>query len=124
MKFYKCNLCGNIITKLEDKGTPVSCCGQEMEELIPGAVDAAVEKHVPVVQVDGKVVSIAVGEVAHPMTEAHLIQWIALETSAGVHVKYLDASQEARGEFVLAEDEKAVCAYEYCNLHGLWKKEI
>ncbi len=75
-KFYVCEHCGNIITFLENRGVPVVCCGQEMTELIPGKMDAAVEKHVPVYTVADGVGSVSVGEVAHPMIPEHYIEWI------------------------------------------------
>ena len=123
MKFYRCNHCGNIIAFLENKGVPVVCCGQKMDEIIPGSVDAAAEKHVPVVAVDGDVVTVCVGSAAHPMTEAHHIAWIVLETENGFQKKDLDPTGEPKAVFALAGD-KAVAAYAYCNLHGLWKQDV
>ncbi len=124
MKFYKCERCGNIITKMVDSGVPVVCCGEPMKELVPGAVDGALEKHVPAVTVEGNVIKVQVGEVEHPMTDAHYIQFIALETKTGCHIKKLTPSDKPVAEFVLAAGEEAVAVYEYCNLHGLWVKEI
>lgn len=124
MKFYKCETCGNIITKLNDSGVPVVCCGKPMTELVPGAVDAAQEKHVPAVTVSGNKVSVQVGEVEHPMLDEHFIQFIVLETATGFQKKTLKPGDKPAAEFVLADGEKAVAVYEYCNLHGLWVKEI
>ena len=121
MKFYRCDHCGNIITFVHSAGVPVMCCGQKMTELVPGTVDAAQEKHVPVVEVKGNVVHVKVGAVAHPMLEEHSIQWIALETSQGSQIKYLKPGEQPEAVFTLAEGEQVVAAYEYCNLHGLWK---
>ncbi len=121
MKFYRCDHCGNIITFVHSAGVPVMCCGQKMTELVPGTVDAAQEKHVPVVEVKGNVVHVKVGAVAHPMLEEHSIQWIALETSQGSQIKYLKPGEQPEAVFALAEGEQVVAAYEYCNLHGLWK---
>ena len=120
MKFYKCEHCGNIITKIEDKGVPVMCCGQKMTEIEPGTTDAAQEKHVPVVEQSGDVVKVKVGSVEHPMLEEHLIQWVCLETESGSQIKYLKPGMKPEAEFTLNGD-KLVAAYEYCNLHGLWK---
>ena len=78
MKFYRCEICGNIVTKLNDSGVPVVCCGQPMKELEPGVTDAAQEKHVPAVTVEGNSIKVQVGEVEHPMLEEHFIQFIAL----------------------------------------------
>nr|XP_009935342.1 PREDICTED: nuclear receptor subfamily 2 group E member 1 [Opisthocomus hoazin] len=82
MKFYRCNHCGAIIIRLIDAGKQI-CCGEPMSELKPGVVDAATEKHVPVVEVEGANVTVKVGEVEHPMTEEHLIQFVVLETKQG-----------------------------------------
>ena len=121
MKFYRCDHCGNIVTFVHAAGVPVMCCGQKMTELLPGTTDAAVEKHVPVVEVkDGKVY-VQVGSVEHPMLPEHYIQWIALETNLGSQIRYLQPGQAPKAEFALAEGEELVAVYEYCNLHGLWK---
>ena len=124
LKFFKCEVCKNIIIKLADSGVPVSCCVKPMKELVPGAVDGALEKHVPAVTVDGKNVKVQIGEVIHPMLEEHFIQFIALETKNGFQVKYLKAGDEPKAEFTVAADDEAVAVYELCNLHGLWVKEI
>ena len=124
IKFYKCAHCGNIAIKVVDSGVPLVCCGEKMEELIPGSVDAALEKHVPVATVEGNVVSVQVGEVEHPMTEEHLIQTIVLLTDAGYQVANLTAQDKPVAQFVLAEGVKPLKVYEYCNLHGLWVKEL
>ncbi|MCR5149057.1 MAG: desulfoferrodoxin FeS4 iron-binding domain-containing protein [Eubacterium sp.] len=124
MKVLKCMTCGNIVTVLNEGGGTITCCGSAMTELVPNTSDGAGEKHVPVVTVDGAKVSVAVGSVEHPMLDAHYIQWIALETDKGVQFKNLKPGEKPVAEFVLADGEKAVAAYEYCNLHGLWKTDI
>lgn len=107
------------------KGTcPVKCCGEPLEELVPNTTDAANEKHVPVVEKDGNIVRVKVGAAAHPMLEAHYITWIALETKKGMQRKPLAPGQAPEASFALTEDDEAVAAYEYCNLHGLWKAEV
>lgn len=121
MKFYICKHCGNIVEMIEDAGVPVSCCGQSMTELVPGTSDGAAEKHVPVVAVDGNKVTVTVGEVEHPMLDAHYIVWIAIETSKGAQRKMLQPSEAPKAEFLLAEGETLVATYAYCNLHGLWR---
>ena len=123
MKFYVCAHCGNIITFVKDSGVPVMCCGEKMQEIIPGTVDAAVEKHLPVVSVEGSQVTVQVGSVEHPMLPEHFIEWIVLETSTGSQMKALTPGEKPQAVFALAEGEKAVAAYAYCNLHGLWKTE-
>ena len=124
IKFYKCAHCGNIAIKVVDSGVPLVCCGEKMEELVPGSVDAALEKHVPVATVEGNVVSVQVGEVEHPMTEEHLIQTIVLLTDAGYQVANLTARDKPVAQFVLAEGVKPLKVYESCNLHGRWVKEL
>ena len=122
MKFYVCEHCGNIIEFVKESGVPVMCCGQKMTELVPGTSDGAYEKHVPVVTIDGDKVTVEVGSVEHPMVEAHYIQWIAIETTRGSQRVKLQYTDKPIAEFKLADGEKFVRAYEYCNLHGLWKK--
>lgn len=97
------------------------CCGSPMKELIPGTVDAAVEKHVPVVTIDGNTVTVVVGGVAHPMLEEHYIEWIAIQTKEGCQMKELHPGDEPKAVFALAPGDELVAAYEHCNIHGLWK---
>ena len=124
VKFYICETCKNIITKIVDSKVPVVCCGKPMKELIPGAVDGALEKHVPAVTIEGNTVKVQIGEVIHPMMPEHYIQFIALETKQGYQIKTLKAGDEPKAEFVVANGDEAVAVYEYCNLHGLWIKEM
>jgi superoxide reductase len=124
MKFYKCEKCGSFVIKINEAACTPVCCGDPMTELIPGTSDGAHEKHVPVVEVDGNKVTVKVGEVEHPMMEAHYIQYVWLETDKGFMQKDLKPEEKPVAEFVLADGDKAVAAYEFCNLHGLWKKEI
>ena len=93
MKFYKCNHCQNLIEMVDDRKVNPVCCGEKMMELVPGKVDASLEKHVPVVEVKDGVVEVMVGSVAHPMTEEHLIEWIVVETDKGVYRKNLKAGE-------------------------------
>ena len=123
MEFYICEHCGNLVGMVHNSGVPMMCCGQKMTKLVPGTTDAAVEKHVPVYTVDGNKVSVTVGSVEHPMTEEHLIQWIALETAKGAQRKVLKAGDAPKAEFALTDDDSVVAVYAYCNLHGLWKAE-
>lgn len=125
MLFYKCEKCGNFVTFLGKKsGCTPFCCGEEMKAVEPNTTDAAQEKHVPDVAVDGNKVTVKVGSVAHPMMEKHYIEYIILETSQGCHMKNLAPDMTPEAEFFLAEGETPVAAYENCNLHGFWKKEI
>lgn len=122
-KFYICEKCGNIVGMIHSSGVNPVCCGAKMTALEAGVVEASREKHIPEVIVSDDKVEVVVGSVIHPMSEEHSIQWIYLETDKGAHRKHLSPSDEPRAVFVLA-DEKPVAVYAYCNLHGLWKKEI
>jgi superoxide reductase len=124
MKFYLCETCGNIITHLETSGVNVVCCGKKMTEVAVNTTDAAKEKHVPVVTVEGTTVTALVGSVAHPMTEEHGIRWVILETNQGFSKKDLAVGAEPKAVFTLAEGETPIAVYEYCNLHGIWKTEL
>ena len=124
LKFYKCKHCGNIIAVVKASGAPISCCGEKMTEIVPGTTDAAVEKHVPVVEIkDGKVL-VTVGEVAHPMAPEHYIEWIAISTDQGNQRKILEPGDKPMACFALCDGENFEAAYAYCNLHGLWKKDL
>ncbi len=123
MKLYRCATCGNIISHVKNTGVPVMCCGKKMEEIIPGTSDGAAEKHVPVIKQEGNKVIVEVGSVEHPMADVHYIEWIILQTERGVQRRNLLPGELPRAEFILAEDDKVVAAYEYCNLHGFWKVE-
>ena len=121
MKFYICKHCGNIVAMVKDSGAPISCCGEKMTEIIPGTTDAAVEKHVPVIEVNGNIVTVTVGEVIHPMIPEHYIEWIAISTNKGNQRKLLKPGEEPKACFALCEGEQVEAAYAYCNLHSLWK---
>lgn len=122
-RFYICEHCGNIIGMIHSAGVPVKCCGQNMTELIPGTVEASLEKHIPVAEVDGNTVKVTVGSVLHPMIEEHSILWVYLETDKGGQRKNLEVGKDPVVTFALA-DEKPVAVYAYCNLHGLWKADL
>lgn len=124
VKFFKCMHCGNVVVKVFDQGVPVVCCGENMVELHANDTDGAREKHVPQVAVDGTAVTVKVGEVAHPMTEPHFITMIVLVTEKGYQIAPLTPSDAPEATFAVAEGDKPVRAYEYCNLHGLWVAEI
>lgn len=123
-RFFICKHCGNIITFIKESGAPVVCCGEKMTELTANTSDGAHEKHVPVIEAEGSKVTVKVGSVAHPMLEEHHIAWIYLQTNVGGQLKYLEVGAEPKAVFALSEGEKAVAAFEYCNLHGLWKAAV
>lgn len=124
LKFYYCKHCGKVIAIVKNTPVPTICCGEPMAELVPGVTDAAAEKHVPVIQIEGNVVTVSVGQVVHPMLEEHSIEWILLQTEKGIQKKWLKPGDEPKARFILDEGEKVVAAYEYCNLHKLWKASV
>ena len=121
LKIFKCNVCGNIVILTVEGGGKLVCCGQDMTLLEPNTSEGAGEKHLPDITVEGNKVLVKVGSVAHPMLPAHYIQFVVLETSKGYKVAKLSPGEAPEAAFVLSEGEEAVAAYEYCNLHGLWK---
>ena len=123
MKYYICPNCGNIISYAKQGPVPVMCCGKPMVELVPGTTDAAQEKHVPVVTVEGNKVTVRVGSVDHPMTAEHYITFIDVVTCCGVHHRILTPDSAPVAEFLLADGEKYESCVAYCNLHGLWQAE-
>ena len=123
MRFLKCRKCGVIVGVIQEPVEGEPFCGGDLEELVPNTVDAAAEKHVPVIAADGQTVRVTVGSVDHPMIPEHYIQWIALETKQGMQRKTLAAGDAPAVSFALADGDAAVAAYAYCNLHGLWKAD-
>ena len=121
MQFCKCEICGKIVAMVKAGVPDTLCCGEPMAELIPNTSDGAGEKHVPVAKLEGGVLTVKVGAVAHPMVDAHHIEWIAVETTLGNQRKELDPLGKPEAEFALLPGEKVKAVYEYCNLHGLWK---
>ena len=124
IKFYYCEECDNIIEVTNSKNKDINLDKKNLKELVPNTVDAAVEKHVPCVELVGKNVKISVGEVTHPMSEEHLIKAIYVVTEKGtVYRKYLNAGDEPVFE-IENIDSNRFDVYAYCNLHGLWKNSI
>ncbi len=120
-KFYICERCGNMMAAVKESGVPVMCCGQKMTLIVPGTVDAAQEKHVPVYRVEGNQVVVNVGAVAHPMLPEHYIEWVSLQSKFGNQRKALQPGQQPEVCFALCEGDEVQAVYAYCNLHGLWK---
>ena len=123
MKVYKSQNCPNLVEKIVDGGSELSCCGQPMTELHANTTDAAQEKHVPAVTVSGNTVHVQVGSVEHPMLEEHYIVFIAAEFGDTVIRKNLTPGEKPVADFCLGDYHGPVTVYEYCNLHGLWKAE-
>ena len=116
---YKCELCGNIVEVLHGSDGTLVCCGQNMTLLKENTVDAAKEKHVPVIEKTADGYKVKVGSVAHPMEEKHFIQWIELIAGGKSCIKFLKPGDAPEAEFKTSATQ--VTAREYCNLHGLWK---
>ena len=112
MKFYKID--DQIV--ISDKALSVG------EELVANTTNGALEKHVPVISADGSSVLVQVGSVEHPSLPAHYIEWILLETAGGFQIHYLKPGMKPEAAFLV--NEPVVAAYEYCNLHGLWKASV
>lgn len=121
MKFYRCAHCGKIIAVIKESGVPVICCGEKMQPIVPGTTDASVEKHVPVYEVKDNKVCVTVGAAEHPMTEAHYIEWIALQTKFGNQRKVLTPDMPPKACFAICDGDEVQAVYAYCNLHSLWK---
>ena len=113
VKFYRCRHCGNLVAVVEDAGPVPVCCGEPMELLVAGSVDAAAEKHVRA----------RVGSVEHPMLPEHHIQWIAVACERRLQLAHLAPGEAPEAAFHVPAGAP-VTVYEYCNLHGLWKAEV
>lgn len=133
----KCEKCGKTLLELKkcecgcDCSNECNCedcncenCNCNMELLKPQTADMTLEKHVPVVNIDGENVEVVVGSTPHPMEEKHYIEYIILETEKGMYVRYLNPGEEPKANFTIQKDEKITAVYEYCNIHGLWKNEM
>ncbi|MFH1368449.1 MAG: desulfoferrodoxin [Elusimicrobiota bacterium] len=116
---YKCSVCGNIVQVNFVGGGDLVCCGQPMNLQVENTVDAAKEKHVPVVEKTSNGYKVKIGGVAHPMEEKHYIQWIELIADGKSYIQYLKPGDKPEAEFCVTA--ATVSAREYCNLHGLWK---
>jgi superoxide reductase len=121
LEVYKCSVCGNIVELFICGGGPLSCCGTPMQLQDENSVEASQEKHVPVIEKgDGKV-TVKVGSVAHPMEEAHYIQWIEIVDNGKISRQMLKPGEAPEATFCVKSDR--IVAREYCNLHGHWKAE-
>jgi superoxide reductase len=116
---YRCGVCGNIVEVLHAGGGELTCCGQAMNQLQENTTDAAVEKHVPVVEQTDGGYHVTVGSVAHPMGDDHYIQWIELVADGVIYRRFLAPGAAPEATFAVTAGE--VTARAYCNLHGLWK---
>jgi len=119
LEVYKCGVCGNIIEVLHAGKGNLVCCGQPMNLLVENTVDAAKEKHVPVIEAVEGGVKVKVGEIAHPMEEKHWIEWVEIIADGKTYRQYLNPGEAPEATFNVTADQ--ITAREYCNIHGLWK---
>ncbi len=119
LQIYKCEICGNIVEMVHEGAGQLVCCGQPMNLMEENTVDAAKEKHVPVIEKADNGYKVKVGSVPHPMEDSHYIEWIELIADGRAYREFLSPGQEPEATFCI--DAQSVTAREYCNLHGLWK---
>jgi superoxide reductase len=119
LQIYKCEVCGNIVEVLHTGAGQLVCCGQPMKLFTENTVDAAKEKHIPVIEKTAAGIKVKVGSVAHPMEDKHYIEWIELIADGRAYRQFLKPGEPPEATFEIKAEK--VTAREYCNLHGLWK---
>lgn len=121
--FYRCTICGNLIQIINSSGMVPSCCGKEMERLIPNSTDGATEKHVPKISMEKNLLTVQIGVEEHPMLSEHWIMWIYVETKNGFLLKRMNPGSSPVSKFCISGEE-VLAVYCWCNVHGLWYKEF
>jgi len=121
IRFYRCDVCGNIMVMLLKKGDKKTCCEQYMTIVEPNTTDGAGEKHVPVVVRDKRIIHVMVGAVPHPMLPEHFIELMAIDAGKKTEIAYLAPGLEPKIDFA---DIGSGTVYEYCSVHGLWKTDF
>ena len=119
LQIYKCEACGNIVEVLHGGEGELVCCGEPMKLFVENTVDAAKEKHVPVVEKVAQGMKVKVGSVPHPMEEKHYIEWVEIIVDGKAYREFLRPGDTPEAVFDVPPE--GVTAREYCNLHGLWK---
>ena len=119
--FFTCKHCGNIIAMIRDSGVPIQCCGENMEKIIPGTIEASEEKHIPVYKREDDTVIVSVGSVEHPMEPEHYIEWVCIESDDGFSYKQLKPNTPPKANFLLHKGDNIKAVYAFCNQHSLWK---
>ena len=122
-EFFICDKCGSMLNVLCECAEEEKNCKEALRKLEANSTEAATEKHIPAVTVKGNEICVQVGSTEHPMAEEHFIMWVYLETEHGGQFKRLNPGEAPRVKFTITED-KPVAVYEYCNIHGLWKKDL
>jgi len=119
LQIYKCDVCGNIVEVVHAGKGQLVCCGKPMKLMAENTVDAAKEKHVPVVETSPGGVKVKIGSVPHPMEEKHYIEWVEVMAGGKVYRQFLNPGEAPEASFDVTGE--GVTAREYCNIHGLWK---
>ena len=119
LQIYKCEVCGNIVEVLHDGAGELVCCGQPMKLLVANTVDAAKEKHVPVIEKTANGVTVKIGSAPHPMEEKHYIEWIEIIADGKAYRQFLKPGDAPEATFDIQANK--IGAREHCNIHGLWK---
>lgn len=124
MKYFICEICGNLIGLITEGGGELVCCGEKMKELTPKSTEEGNEKHLPVITKDNFKIKVNVGSIPHPMTEEHHIEWISIFYNNKMQMIKLVPTSVPEVIFQVAEDFDYIEVYSYCNIHGLWKIKI
>lgn len=129
MEFYYCNECGNLVIKIEDGGMTPSCCGSTMIKLTANQSNPVENEHLPIYQSNStddmlQHVTVQIGRAPHTMSSIHHIKWVLLDTDTGFQLKYLDALEDPLVTFHMNSSETVLRIYSYCNLHGLWQRDL
>lgn len=125
MGYYYCKICGNVVYCNDNNAASLTCCGEKMNKCTEHISDSEMsEKHIPIYKIDGNKISIEVGEILHPYTIDHHIVFVELNTDKGRHIRMLSNSEVPKCDFYLSENEIPVNIRVYCNIHGLWRRDI
>lgn len=122
LEVYKCDICGNIVEVTHSGSGALVCCGEDMRLMAENTVDAAKEKHVPVIEIEKDSITVKIGSAPHPMEAAHYIEWIELLADDKVYRQYLKPGDPPEAVFKITAAK--VTAREYCNLHGHWSAQL
>lgn len=122
-KFLRCSHCGNLVGLLNDGKADMTCCGEPMQAVVGITAGVGSEKHLPIVEKEGRLVHVQVGDIMHPTTAEHNIEFIYLLTESGGQRQCIQIGAEPKAMFFCSDGEP-IAVYAYCNLHGLWKADI
>ena len=120
-EIYKCNICGNVVEIIKGGAGELVCCNEPMKLITVKNEETMAEKHKPVISSQNENIKICVGEVLHPMTKEHHIDFIEAISLDGKYLyrKYLDTEEQPIMEFFCKTDKMK--ARELCNIHGLFE---